>query len=99
MAIQIDIENSSFGVPFPSAYCRIVVANVAHLSGSGEKHVVVMDVSIFANVPQNNDVRPVEFRKYNCFLSTIEAENGDTFLAKCYSWLMQQPELSGAVAV
>lgn len=99
MAIQVDITNTNFGVPFLSAYCRIGAANVARIFNAEEKHIVMIDVTGFASIPADDNVTPVEYRRYHCFISKIESEDGDTFLAKCYSWLMKQPNMSGAIAV
>jgi hypothetical protein len=99
MAIQIDIDNSQYGVSFSSAYCRIVIANISRVVDKDEKHFVMMDVAGYAVQPENDDVRAVEFKRYHALLSDIEARGGDTFLSKCYEWLMSQPGMEDAIAV
>jgi hypothetical protein len=98
MAIQTDIQYSQFGVPFTGAYFRIVGANVSR-ENTEHKHTVKIDISGYATQPQHDDIREVDFRRYHAPLADVEAQVGDTFLAKCYAWLMQQPDMQGSVGV
>jgi len=98
MAIQVDIQNSQFGVPFSGAYFRVASAIVSRQRGE-LKHLVTIDVSGYATQPQHDDIREVDFRRYHAPLAEVEAQVGDTFLAKCYAWLMQQPDMQGSVGV
>jgi hypothetical protein len=98
MAIQVDIQNSQFGVPFSGAYFRVATAIVSRQRGE-PKHIVMIDISGYATQPAHDDIREVDFRRYHAPLAEVEAQVGDTFLAKCYAWLMQQPDMQGSVGV
>ena len=98
MAIQVDIQNSQFGVPFSGAYFRVASANVSRQRGE-PKHIVTIDISGYATQPAHDEIREVDFRRYHAPLAEVEAQTGDTFLAKCYAWLMQQPDLAGSTGV
>lgn len=99
MAIQIDLSNSQYGVPFAGAYFRIVTAAVSRTRDATNRHSVMLDVVGYATQPQDDDTRDVDFRRYHCPLATIEAQTGDGFLAKCYAWVMTQDDMAGAVGV
>lgn len=100
MAIQIDLQTSQFGIPFAGAYFRIATASVLRQrSGFPYKHVTMIDVVGYASVPQDDDTRDVDFRRYHALLEDVEAQAGDTFLSKCYAWVMAQPDMAGAVGV
>lgn len=99
MAIQIDLSTSQYGVPFAGAYFRIVTAAVSRTRNEQSRHSVMIDVAGYATQPGNDDTRDVDFRRYHCPLSEVEAMTGDTFLSKCYAWTMQQPDMAGSVGV
>lgn len=100
MAIQIDLETSKFGVSFKGAYFRISTACISRQSSeSTHKHQVMIDVVGYATLPENDNTREVDFRRYHAPLSEIEAQGGQTFMNKCYDWVMEQPDMFGSVAV
>jgi len=99
MAIQIDLTNSQYGVPFAAAYFRVVTAAVSRTRDTAMRHSVMIDVAGYATAPQDEDTRDIDFRRYHCALSEIEACEGGTFLAKCYAWVMTQPDMQGSVGV
>lgn len=99
MAIQIDLTQSQYGVPFQGAYFRVVTAAVTRTRDADNRHSVMIDVAGYATQPENDDTREVDFRRYHTPLSEVEAQAGDTFLAKCYAWVMAQPDMAGSVAV
>jgi hypothetical protein len=41
----------------------------------------------------------VDFRRYHTPLTDVENQPGGEFLAKCYAWVMAQPDMAGSVAV
>lgn len=96
MAIQLDLQNSQFGIPFSGAYFRVVTAAVSR-QRSGDRSVMI-DVVGYATQPQNEDTREVDFRRYHAPWADVEAQSGDDFVAKCYAWIMSQPDMVGAVA-
>lgn len=98
MAITANIENSNFGVPFNGAYFRIATAQVSRQRTTDPRHLVMIDVVGYAAQPQNEDTRDVDFRRYHTALADIEAHVGDNFLAKCYAWVMAQPDMAGCQA-
>lgn len=99
MAIQLDLTNSQYGVPFAGAYFRIVTAAVSRTRDAANRHSVMLDVVGYATQPQDDDTRDVDFRRYHCPLVDIEAREGEGFLAKCYAWVMTQPDMANSVAV
>lgn len=96
MAIQIDLETSSFGIPFAGAYFRIVTASISRQRANVFN--VMIDVVGYATVP-NDDTRDVDFRRYHTLLENIESQEGVDFLAKCYQWVMSQEDMLGSQAV
>lgn len=99
MAIQLDLTNSQYGVPFAGAYFRIVMAAVSRTRSADDRHSVMIDVVGYAAQPTNEDTRDVDFRRYHCPLADVEAQAGNVFLAKCYAWVMAQEDMAGSIGV
>lgn len=100
MAIKLDLNNSQFGVPFAGAYFRIATAAVSrHRSDFEHKHTVMIDVVGYATAPENDDTKEVDFRRYHAPYEQVEAQAGPNFLARCYDWVMEQPDMFGSVGV
>ncbi len=98
MAITVDLPNSQFDVPFNGAYFRIATAQVSRQRTTEPRHLVMIDVVGYATKPENEDTREVDFRRYHAPYSDIESQSVDNFLAKCYSWVMSQPDMAGSIA-
>lgn len=99
MAIQLDLQNSQFGVPFSGAYFRVVTASVSRTRNPEQRFSVMIDVVGYATQPQDEDTREVDFRRYHAPLTEVEAQTGSAFLDKCYQWVMSQPDMAGSVGV
>lgn len=100
MAIKLDLTTSQFGVPFAGAYFRIATASVSRQrSDSTPKHTVTIDVVGYATDPENDDTREVDFRRYHAPYEQVEAQAGPNFLARCYDWVMEQPDMFGSVGI
>ena len=100
MAIKLDLINSQFGVPFAGAYFRIVAASVNRQRSNAEhKYTVMIDVVGYATSPENDDTKDVDFRRYHAPYEQVEAQAGANFLARCYDWVMEQPDMFGSVGV
>jgi hypothetical protein len=99
MAIQLNLSTSQYGVPFAGAYFRIVTASVSRTRNPDSRHSVMIDVAGYATQPSDDDTRDVDFRRYHCPLAEVETKTGDTFLAKCYAWVMAQDDMGGSEAV
>ncbi len=99
MAIQVDIQQSQFGVPFKGAYFRIVTAAVTRQREANPKFSVMIDVAGYATEPTNEDTREVDFRRYHVAYDEVLTNEGDDVFAKCYSWIMAQPDMAGSVGV
>jgi len=99
MAIQLNLATSQYGVPFTGAYFRVVTASISRTRDQQNRHSVMIDVVGYATQPQDEDTRDVEFRRYHCPLSEVEAMTGDGFIAKCYAWVMTQPDMHNSVGV
>lgn len=99
MAIQIDLQQSHFGVPFAGAYFRIATAAITRQRQDTPRHSVMIDVIGYATKPENEDTKEVDFRRYHVAMADVEAQTGDNFLTKCYAWVMAQPDMDGSVGV
>lgn len=99
MAIQLDLQDSQFGVPFNGAYFRVVTASVSRTRNPEQRFSVMIDVVGYATQPQDEDTREVDFRRYHAPLAEVEAQTGSAFLDKCYAWVMSQPDMAGSVGV
>jgi hypothetical protein len=80
MAIQIDLTNSQYGVPFAGAYFRIVTAAITRQRSGGPKFFVTIDIAGYGTATPGDDTRDVEFRRYHTSLDDIEAQAGAAFL-------------------
>jgi hypothetical protein len=98
MAIQLDLAESQFGVPF-RGYFRIVTANISRTRFTDLKFRVMIDVAGYATTTPEPDTKEVDFRRYHVPLDEIESQEGDTFLAKCYKWVMAQDGMIAALEV
>lgn len=98
MAIQIDLSNSQYGVPFAGAYFRIVTAAITRQREGGPKFSVMIDIAGYGTATPGDDTREVDFRRYHTSLDDIEAQAGTEFLSKCYAWVASQPDMAGAVS-
>lgn len=101
MAIQHNITEgaSQYGIAFNNAYYRIVTANVTRQRGTDPKFSVMIDLSAYATSTPGDDTREVDFKRYSANLTDVEAKTGDTFLDKCYAWVMDQDDMDGSTAV
>lgn len=99
MAIQVDLAQSNFGIPFQGAYFRIVTAAVSRQRSGGAKFSVMIDVAGYGTSTPGDDTREVDFRRYHCPLEDVESQSGAAFLDKCYAWVMAQPDMSGSIGV
>lgn len=93
MAISIDLSNSQFGVPFTGAYFRVVTAAITYQRGGVRS--VMIDVSGYATQP-DDDTREIDFRRYHAPYADVEAQPGANFIAKCYAWVVDQPDMAGS---
>jgi hypothetical protein len=99
MAIQLDLQNSQYGIAFNGAYYRIVTAAVSRMRTGGPKFTVMIDLSAYATTEPTDDTREVDFRRYHADLAEVEAASGQAFLDKCYAWVMLQDDMSGSTSV
>lgn len=99
MAISINLTKSQYGIPFNSAYFRIVTTVISRTRDPVVRHNVMIDVAGYATNPADEDTKDVEFRRYNCPLLEVESQVGDTFLSKCYVWVMSQPDMIGSTGI
>jgi len=102
MAIQNNIAEgvSQYGIAFNNAYYRIVTAAISRKrSGSDPKFQVMIDLAGYVTASPTDGTREVDFKRYHANLTDIEALSGDTFLDKCYKWMMAQSDMDGSSAV
>jgi hypothetical protein len=94
LLLNISESNSEYGIAFSGVYYRIVRASVQR--ELSENHQVMIDLSGYATNSPTDDTRELDFKRLHGPLSEIEAKSGDDFLSKCYNWLKDQSEFSGA---
>lgn len=99
MAISLDLSNTQYGVPFAGAYFRIVTASISRQREGGPKFGIMIDVAGYGTSTPGDDTREIDFRRYHATLEEVEALAGNTFLEKCYSWVMAQPDMANSVGV
>ena len=96
MALELDIQTTQFGVPFSGAYFRVVSASIMRQRLLEHKFIVVIDVTAYGTSTPTEATHPVDFRRYHAPLEEIEAQVGTEFLAKCYNWVANQPDMAGS---
>lgn len=99
MAISLNLENSQYGIPFQGAYFRIVTAAITRQRGNESKFFTMIDVAGYGTPNPNDDTREIDFRRYHAPLEQVETLQGNSFLEKCYNWVMAQPDMTGSVGV
>lgn len=99
MAISLDLQNSQYGIPFQGAYFRIVTAAISRQRSNESKFNAMIDVAGYGTSTPADDTREIDFRRYYTPIEQVEAQQGDSFLEKCYNWVMSQPDMSGSVGV
>ncbi len=93
MAVSLDVTNTPLGVGFQNAYARIATVAISRQLGGG--HRVMIDVAIYATIPDDN-TQNVDMRRY--VLPLNELPTGDP-LPAAYVWIKTQPDFTGAVDV
>ena len=99
MAILNNItqDNSSYGVAFEGAYYRIATVTIQRLREEEPiKFSAVIDMVAYATESPDDNTRDIEFKRYNAPLEDLETQPGNTFLEKCYNWVMAQPDMAGS---
>jgi hypothetical protein len=99
MALNFDLASSQYGVAFTGAYFRIATAAVGRQRDPERKFLVMIDIVGYATQTPDNETREVDFRRYHAPLDEVEAQLGTAFLAKCYSWVANQPDMAGSTPV
>lgn len=93
MAVSLDVTNTPLGVGFQNAYARIATVAISRQLGGG--HRVMIDVAIYATIPDDN-TQNVDMRRY--VLPLNELPTGDP-LPAAYDWIKTQPEFTGAIDI
>lgn len=99
MAIQIDLINSQYGIPFNAAYFRIVTASISRTRDNQNRFSVMIDIAGYGTPTPGDETKEIDFRRYHIPLTEIESQIGAEFLNKCYAWVMSQADMSGSIAV
>tara|TARA_R110002126_G_scaffold253006_2_gene396087 strand:- start:1186 stop:1491 length:306 start_codon:yes stop_codon:yes gene_type:complete len=101
VAIQINILESSsqYGIAFNNAYYRVAGVSIGRQRDVDPKFVVSIHLSAYATPTPDENTREVDFKIYDVNLTDVEAKAGDTFLDKCYAWVMDQDDMDGSTAV
>ena len=101
MAIQHNItqEASDFGIAFNNAYYRIASLNIHRDVDPDDKFHLSIHLMAYATPTPADGDRDIAAKSYDAALGDIEAKTGDTFLAKCYAWVMDQDDMNGSTAV
>jgi hypothetical protein len=99
MAIQIDLQESNFGIPFAQAYFRIANVAINYKSNLDFHHLVMITLIGYATKPESVHINNIDSKHYDVPLIEIESCDGATFLEKCYKWVMAQSDMSNSIAV
>lgn len=99
MAIQIDPQQSKSSTVFAGSYYRVVNTSINRTGNEAARFMIMIEIFGYATKPESEGVEAVDSRRYFVRLGDIENMAGDTFLAKCYTWLMAQAEMTGSVAI
>jgi len=101
MAIQHNIteDTSEFGIAFNNAYYRLTSFNMHRDNNPDNTFWVAMQIVAYATTSPDQFTRDIDLKNFHAPLQDIEAKSGDNFLAKCYTWIMDQEEMSGSTAV
>lgn len=91
MALLLNVTNTPLGVGFQNAYARIATVAISRQLGGG--HRVMIDVAIYATVPDDN-TQNADMKRY--MLQINDLPTGDP-LPAAYTWLKQQPDFIAAV--
>ena len=89
---SIATEESDYGIAFDNAYHRITSASIHRMNGD-PKFTVGIDLAVYASDTPTAETRDILMKRYNANLEEVETQAGDSFLAKCYSWVMSQEEM------
>lgn len=99
MAISLNLQNSQYDIPFQGAYFRIATAAVSRQPIDSSKFSVMIDVCGYGTQTPGPNTREIDFRRYYAPLTEVEAQIGNSFLEKCYGWVMSQPDMATSVGV
>jgi hypothetical protein len=99
MALNFDLAASQYGVGFAGAYFRIATAAVMRQRNPERKFSVMIDIVGYATHTPDDNTREVDARRYYAPLDEVEAQFGTEFLAKCYNWVANQPDMAGSTPV
>lgn len=99
MAIQINLNESQYGINFDDAYYRICVIGIERIDDEKNRHRVMMDVVAYATKPMSENVKQIDAKRFFAPLAEIESINADDFLSKCYTWIMAHPDFYNAKSV
>jgi hypothetical protein len=89
MAVSLDVTNTPLGVGFQNAYARIATVVISRQLGGG--HRVMIDVAIYATIPDDN-TQNVDLRRY----VVPAAELVGDVIPAAYEMLKQHPDFAGA---
>jgi len=92
---NITIEESEYGVSFDNAYHRITATSIHRMNGE-PKFTVAIDLAVYASDIPTANTRDILMKRYTANLEEVETQVGDSFLAKCYSWIMVQEGMTNS---
>lgn len=90
MALLIDVTNTPVGVGFTNAYARVSAISI-HRGIGGAGHRAVVDVAIYATIPDDS-TQNVDLRRY----VVPAAELVGDVIPAAYEMLKLHPDFSGA---
>lgn len=90
MALLLNVTKTPVGVGFKDAYARVATVMVSRQVGGG--HRIMIDVAIYATIPDDN-TQNVDLRRYWTDAEDVEGD----ILPSAYSWLKAHEDFKGAV--
>lgn len=99
MALNLDLMASQYGVPFTGAYFRITAVVIGRHRNPEIKFSVMIDIAGYASRTPTDETREIDMRRYHAPLAEVESQFGTEFLAKCYNWVANQPDMAGSTPI
>lgn len=102
MALLNSLNSADIGIALDNVYYRLHKVDIRYSKHKAqprdwETHIILQG---FARKPELEEhLVPLSTLVWNVDVSEIDAVVGDTFLSKVYNWIVQQPEMVGAVGV
>jgi hypothetical protein len=98
MALKRNINKSRLGtLTFADSYARVVMFALSRPRGGGTKFMI--DVAIYANTPESEDIQEIDFLRYHGDIAALPNGGGNNPIERAYLYLKTLPEFNGSTDV